>query len=139
MGLNLPCSLAVEELLFETIGETPLRQRKLKGLCDVVEPSTHPRRSVRLSEKASQARKAALVREGSLLISISDGDIGNFNYRIRKNETRENPTKLWDQGKQIGLVCRGDEKEVIQEYQSMEDSDLEFMKNITRGNLNGFL
>jgi len=131
--------LAVEELLFETIGETPLRQRKLKGLCDVVEPSTHPRRSVRLSEKASQARKAALVREGSLLISISDGDIGNFNYRIRKNETRENPTKLWDQGKQIGLVCRGDEKEVIQEYQSMEDSDLEFMKNITRGNLNGFL
>jgi len=131
--------LAVEESLFGTFAETPLRQRKMKGLCDVVEPSTHPRRSVRLSEKASQARKTALVREGSLPISISDRDIGNCNYRIQKIETRENPNKLWDQGKRIGLGCRDDEEEVIQEYQSMEDRDLEFMKSIAGGNLNGFL
>ena len=138
-GMNLPCSLAVEESFFGTIGETPLRRQKMKGFCDVVKPSTHPRRSVRLSEKASQARKSTLVREGSLPISISDGHIGNCNYRIRKNKTRENPTKLWDQGKQIGLVCRGDEEEVIQEYQCLEDKDLKFMKSIAEGSLNGFL
>ena len=39
----------------------------------------------------------------------------------------------------MGLVYRREEGEVIQEYQCMEDRDLEFMKSIIGGNLNGFL
>jgi len=129
-ALNLQCSLAAEETSFGSRCETPLRRRKMKGLCDLVVPSTHPRRSVRLSEKSSQVRKNLLAKEGSLSMSISDGDIGNCNSRLRDNEIREEPPKLWDQGKQIGLVFRGDKEEVIQEYQCMEDRDLEFMKSI---------
>ncbi|KAL9328115.1 hypothetical protein ACSQ67_003118 [Phaseolus vulgaris] len=55
--------------------ETPLRRRKMKGLHDLVESSTHLRRSVRLSEKSSQVRKGLLAGEGSLSMPISDGDI----------------------------------------------------------------
>ena len=138
-ALNLPCSLAVEDTNLGSRCETPLRRRKMKGLHDLVESSTHLRRSVRLSEKSSQVRKGLLAREGSLSMPISDGDIRNCNSRLRNNEIREEPTKLWDQGKQIGLVCRGEEEEVIQEYQCMEDRDLEFMESIVGGNLNGFL
>jgi len=138
-ALNLPCVLAVEDTNVESKCDTPLRRRKMKGLRDLVAPSTHPRRSLRLSEKSSQVRKELLAREGSLPLSISDGDIGNCNSRLRYNDMLEEPAKLWNQGKQIGLVCRKEEDEVIQEYQCMEDRDLEFLKSIAGGNLNGFL
>jgi len=138
-ALNLQCSLAAEETSFGSRCETPIRWRKMRGIHHLVEPSTHPRRSVRLSEKSVQVRKNLLAKEGSLSMSISDGDIGNCNSRFRDNGIREEPTKLWNQGKQIGLQCCGDEEEVIQEYQCMEDRDLEFMKSITGGNLKGFL
>jgi len=138
-NMNLPCLLVAEDTILGSRCETPLRRRKMKGLRDLVEPSTHPRRSVRLKEKSSQARKDLFTREGSLSMPLSDGDIGNCNSRLRNNESREEPTKLWDQGKQTGLVCRREEEEVIQEYQCLEDKDLEFMKSITEGNLNGFL
>jgi len=137
--LNLPCLLAAEDTIFGSKCETPLRRRKMKGLRNLVEPSTHPRRSLRLSEKSSQVKKDLLAREGSLSMSISNGDIGNCNSCLRYNEILEEPTKLWDQGKQIGLVCRKEEEEVIQEYHCMEDRDLEFMKSIAGCNLNGFL
>ncbi|KAL9276207.1 hypothetical protein ACSQ67_026249 [Phaseolus vulgaris] len=54
--LNLPC-LSSEDTNLVSKCETPLRWRKMKGLRDPVEPSTHPRRSVRLREKSSQGRK----------------------------------------------------------------------------------
>jgi len=113
--------LAAEETNFRSRCETPLRQSKMKGLRDLGEPSTHSRRSVRLSEKSSQVRKNLLAREGSLSMSISDGDIGNCNSHLLNNVIREDSTKLCDLGKQIGLACRGDEEEVIQEYQCMEE------------------
>jgi len=102
------------------------------------EPSTHPRRSVRLSERLSQARKEMLSREGSLSVSISDGDISNCNSHFQNPKIREEATKLWDLGKQFGLACRGDEEKVVQEYQCMEERDLEFMKNLAVGNINDF-
>jgi len=80
----------------------------MKGLSELGEPSTHPRRSVRLSERSSQARKELVLRIGSLTTSISDGDINNCNARVRNLEVREEPTKLWDLGKQIGLACHGE-------------------------------
>jgi len=111
----------------------------MKGLSELGEPSTHPRRSVRLSERSSQVRKELLPREGLLTTSISDGDINNCNARVCKPEIREEPGKLWDLGKQIGLACRGEEDDVVQEFQCMEVRYLKFLKNLEVGNLNGIM
>lgn len=91
---SLPCSLEVEVTNTRSRCDTPLHRSKMKGLHDLGEPSTHPRRSVRLSEKSSRARKELLTRGGSLMLSVSDGDFGNCNSRFRKTEFREEPTKL---------------------------------------------
>ena len=73
------------------------------------EPNTQPRRSVRLTERSSQARKELVPIIGSSTTSISDGDINNCNARVRNPEIREEPTKLWELEKQIGLACHGEE------------------------------
>jgi len=55
----------------------------MKGLSELVEPSTHPRQSMRLSEKLSQVRRNMMPGEGLPSVSISDGDITNCNARMR--------------------------------------------------------
>jgi len=114
------------------------RRGKKKRLSELGEPSTLPRRSVRLSEKTSQAREILLPSEGLPTTLISDGDINNCNACVRISGSSEEPTDLWVLGKQIGLACRGVEEEVVQEFQCMEDRDLEFEKNVEVGNLNAF-
>ena len=112
------------------------RQRKTNGLRELVEPNSHPRRSVRLSERMSQARKNLLSSEGLPIISISDGDIVNCNTRVRILGNREEPADIWGRGKQVGLVCRKEEEEVVHELQCMEDGDVEFMKKLEVGDHN---
>ncbi|KAL9318623.1 hypothetical protein ACSQ67_015140 [Phaseolus vulgaris] len=58
---SLPCSLEVEVTNTRSRCDTPLHRSKMKGLHDLGEPSTHPRRSVRPSEKSSRARKELLT------------------------------------------------------------------------------
>ncbi|KAL9318630.1 hypothetical protein ACSQ67_015147 [Phaseolus vulgaris] len=87
---NLQCSLVAEETSFGSRCETPIRRRKMRGIHDLVEPSTHPRRSVRPSEKSVQVRKNLLAKEGSLSMSISDGELGNCNARFRITESGGN-------------------------------------------------
>lgn len=40
-GMNLPCPLDAEETIMGSRCKTPPRRRKMKGLCDLGEPSTH--------------------------------------------------------------------------------------------------
>ena len=114
------------------------RRGKKKGLSELGKPSTLPRRSVRLSEKMSQAREALLLSEGLPATSISDGDINNCNARVRIPGSPEEPADLWVLRKQIRIACCGVEEEVVQEFKCMEDQDMEFKKNVEVGNLNAF-
>jgi len=137
--LKMPCSLDVEEVVEGSTRKTPPYRSKMKGLSELGEPNTHLRRSVRLSVRLSQVRKEMTPRAGSLTSSISDRDINNCNARVRNPRIREEPTNLWNLGKQIGLACRREEEEVVQEFQCVEERDLEFMKCLEVDNLNGFL
>jgi len=93
---------------------------------------------VRLSERLSQARKDLLPSEDLPIISISDGDISNCNARVCISGNREELANLWGLGKQIGLACRREEEEVVQEPQCMEERDMEFTKKLEVGNLKDF-
>ena len=108
----------------------------MKGMRELGEPNTLPRRSVRLSARTSQVRRNLLLNDGPVVTSISDGDINNCNTRIRSSGRSEEPADLWILGKQIGLACRQEEEEVVQELYCMEERDLEFMKNAEVGTLN---
>ena len=119
----------------------PSTRRKLrtKGMWEVGEPSTHPRRLVRIRARSSQVRKSASSKAGTLSATISDGDIINCNSRLRDPDVTEEPVKLWELGKHIGIVCRRIEEEVVQEYQSMEVRDVEFAQKIEEGVIKGLL
>ena len=82
-GLKLQGSFATEGVEVGRGSDNPSRQRKMKGLSELMEPSTHPRRSVRLSEKLAQVRRKMLSGEDLPSISISDGDISNCNAHMR--------------------------------------------------------
>ena len=137
--LKIPYLLDAEKVVEDNTSKTPLRRSKMKGLSELGEPSIHARRSVRLSARSSQARKELMLKAGSLTSSISDMNINNCNACVRNSEIREEPTNLWNLGKQIRLACHREEEEVVQEFQCMEERDLEFMKCLEVGNLNGFL
>jgi len=46
---------------------------------------------------------------------------------------------LWAIGKQTGLYCRGDEEEVVKEYDSMKVRESEVMNSRKEGKVNGVL
>ena len=112
------------------------RRGKMKGMRELGEPNTLPRRSVRLSARTSQVRRNLQLNDGPVVTSVSDGDINNCNTRIRSSGPSQKPADLWILGKQIGLACRREEEEVVQELFRMEERDMEFMKNAEVGNLN---
>jgi len=58
--------------------------------------------------------------------SISYRNINICNSRLVEPVNLAGPSKLWKVGKQVGIMCRGDEEEVVKEYGSMEDRDSEF-------------
>ena len=69
--------------------------------------------------------------------SISDRDINNCNIRWRPNRNLKEPSNLKGIGKQAGLTCHGNEKEVVKEYVCMEERDLEYVKGSKEGKKNG--
>jgi len=125
IGVNLH-DLSEEEEVAEvgTASKTQSRKCKLKALRELGDANTYPRQSVRLSEKTSQMKSDMLNREGMFSASISDGDINLCNARVHSPESREESDNLWAVGKRFGLACRGEEDEVVQEFISMEDSDV---------------
>jgi len=108
----------------------------MKGLGEMAEPSTLPRRSVRVWP--SQVRDSA-SKAGTLSATISDGDTIICNSRFRDLDVTEEPLKLWEMGKQMGIVCRRIEEEVVKEYQSMEARDVEFAQKLEEGVTKGLL
>jgi len=78
-------------------------------------------------------------RDGMSNASISDKDIINCNSRLYAPYNMAESSYLWAIGKQIGLYCRGDEEEVVKEYDSMEVRDSEVMNNRKEGKVNGVL
>jgi len=136
LDLNGLLETEEEERKLGSLCNISSRQRKIKGLREFVEPNSHPRRSVRLSERLSQARKNLLSSEGLPTISISDRDINNCNARVCISGNREEPANIWGLGKQIELACRREEEEVVQELQCMEERDMEFMKKLEVGDHN---
>jgi len=136
LDLNGLLETEVEERKLGSSCNNSSKQRKIKDLRESVEPNSHPRRSVRLSERMPQARKNLLISEGLPTISNSDGDINNCNTRTYISGNREEPANIWGLCKQVGLACRREEEEVVQELQCMEERDMEFMKNVEMGDHN---
>ena len=114
---------------------SPRGSLRTKGLGEMAEPSTLPRRSIRVWP--SQVRDSA-SKAGSFSATISDGDT-ICNSRFRDLDVTVEPLKLWEMGKQMGIVCRRIEEEVVKEYQSMEARDVEFSQKLEEGVTKGFL
>jgi len=98
-----------------------------------------PRQSVRISARTAQVGNTSLSIVGMNSTTIFYGDINNCNSCFRDSESMVEPSKLWEIGKQIGIICRGDEDEVAAEYQCMEEKESEVMKSFEEGNKNGLL
>ena len=118
---------------------SPPGRCRTKGLWEVGEPSTHPQRSARISARSNQVRNASFLKAGTFSASISDGDIAKCNSQFRDPEIRVESVKLWDLGKQLGIACRGVDEEVVQEMQSMELRDEEFIQRFEEGVKKGYL
>jgi len=118
---------------------TTQRRRKIKGLVDLEGSKSHPRRSVRIRIKCPQNALSFLSRQGMPTVSLSDGDIDNCNLRLREFDSPEEPIKLWEISRKVGIRCHKDEQEVIQEFSSLEERDLKTMSCVEEGKKRGFL
>jgi len=126
----------------EVVGKatkTTQRRRKMKGLTELGISHSHPRRSARLISRYSQAGISVQPRQGLSSVSLSDGDIGNCNIQLNVSESEEEPAKLWEISRRVGTMCRGDEKEAVNEYSNMEARDLEILKGAEEGRKDRFL
>jgi len=117
--------------------KSPPRQRKVKGLTELGESSSIPRRSARISKRQSLSESLPHLRGGKNSPSISNGDINNCNLRICDQGTGAKPFDLWDIGKLACLACQWDEKEVVKEYLCMEERNTEFVKGVKEGDKDG--
>ena len=119
-----------------SVSNSPSRRRKKKVLAELGEPSSHPRRSARISARLSKVDASSVYREGTPLASISDKDISNCNTRLCTSRILAESPNLWEIGKKVGLLCRGDEDEVINEYACMEVRDVEVLNIPKEGSKN---
>jgi len=108
---------------------TPTRQRKEKGLSDLRDACSMPRRSERISKRQFLSGPSG----GMNFPSLSDGDINKCNLRICDQGPGMDSSVLWDIGKIAGLACRGEEEEVINEYLRLEERDTEYAKGVEEG------
>jgi len=127
-----------EELMVRgLVNKSTPRKSKKKGLWELGEPSTHPRRSIRISDRAARLRNSSYSAE-TPTTTISDGDIFNCNARIYDLEVVEESGMLWEVGKRMGVACRREEVEVVKEYKCMEVRDAECMQRFEEGKKPGF-
>jgi len=137
-GGGLSSSPEEAEAIMGKLLKTPQRRRKKKGLLELGVSNSHPRRSTRLSTKSSQAGILSQSRQGMSSVYLSAGDIDNCNQWLFVSEPVAEPSKLWEISRRVGITCRLDEQEVIQEYSCLEARDLEFMKSVEEGKGDGF-
>ncbi|KAK8466456.1 hypothetical protein PHAVU_008G097350 [Phaseolus vulgaris] len=86
---------------------TPPRRRKLKGLFELGDSISFPRRSVRLISRRAKAISSSCDRDGMCSNSVSDGGVVNCNLRFAGPSITAEPTKLWEIGKNQGLNVGG--------------------------------
>jgi len=118
---------------------TNQRRRKIKGLVDLEGSMSHPRRSVRIRNKCPQSAFSSHSRQGMPAVSLSDGDIDNCNLRLRESDSPEEPVKLREISRRVGIRCRKDEHEVLQEYSYLEERDVKTMRCAEEGKKGGLL
>jgi len=111
----------------------------MKGLSELGVSNSHPRRSVRISIRSAQVGISSQTRRGMSLVSLSDGDINNCNLRLCDLDSSVDSSKLWEISRKVGINCRGDEQEVVNEYSCLEARDLEIMKSAEKGKKDSFL
>jgi len=125
--------LADEGEIGECKSANPQQQRKLKGLFDLGDASSRPRRSVRIMLRQSQSEGPSYQKAGTSSNSLSDGDFLNCNLRLCEPKISVESSKLWEIGKQSGIICRWDEEEVVKEYDFMEERDVQVMEKYEEG------
>jgi len=135
-GVLTSLMLGADGAIERTKSNSPPRRRKKKGLTELGDSCSYPKRSVRLSVRLPQARSIAHHIDGMSLASISDMDIYNYNSRLSESVNVVEPSRLWELGKQVGLKCLGDEEQVVKEYVRMEDWDSEFVLRTKMGGKN---
>jgi len=116
---------------------SPVRRKK-KGLAELGDSSSQPRRSVRINERLTQVGFPYNHKDRMPLVSISDKDISNCNTRLNASSLLAEPTKLWEIGKHVGVRWRREGEEVIKEYESMEEKDSDILECTKEGNKSGF-
>ena len=126
-----------EEFREKSRSNTLPYRRKKKGLAELWESFSHPRRFIRISERVSKAGSSSSFRDEALSNTVSDRDIKNCNIRWRSNRILGEPSNLWGIGKQAGIICHGDEEEVVKEYVCRKERDLEYVKGSKEGKKNG--
>ena len=119
--------------------KTYQRRRKTKGLVDLDCSMSHPRRSVRIRNKCPQSAFSTHSRQGLPAVSLSDGDIDNCNLRLRESDSSEEPVKLWEISRKVGIRCRKDEQEVLQVFLFLEERDVKTMRSAEEGKKGGLL
>jgi len=117
----------VDGARMKSSSNSPPRRRKKKGIAELGDSCPQLRRSTRLSVKHLQGGLLPCSREGQSSISISDTAIRNCNSRWCDPVKVDEPARLWEVGKQAGLKCRGEEKEVSEEFGRMEVRDEEVL------------
>jgi len=122
-----------ESMLMGRSTKTYQRRRKTKGLLDLGDAKSHPRRSVRISSRNKQVNNYSLSRHGLTSVSLSDGDIDNCNTRLGDAVSPVASAKLWEISRRVGITCQGDEQQVLNEYSSLEARDLQFMESLAEG------
>jgi len=91
---SLPHSLEDGGAKERSKSNSPPRRRKKKGLFDLGEPFSHPRRSARLNKRFSQASTSSNRRDVISLASISDRDIKNWNSRLYASRNMEESSEV---------------------------------------------
>ncbi|GAB4858694.1 hypothetical protein Ancab_010168 [Ancistrocladus abbreviatus] len=84
-----------------------------------------------LGSKNKGKKNHSLIGDGAAGDSLSDGNIVNMNRIIVQSHDKLGIAEIWDIGKQLGLSYLGDDAEIIQRIQILEDQD----KNTTAQNV----
>ncbi|KAL9298086.1 hypothetical protein ACSQ67_023982 [Phaseolus vulgaris] len=59
------------------------------------------------SERAGrEVHSQPILDKVCLVVSLSDGDIDNCNPRLRESDSSEEPVKLWEISRKVGIRCR---------------------------------
>jgi len=70
--------------------------------------------------------------------TLTDGDFGICNDKFWNVEFTDEPSKLWELGKILGVSCCREENAVIEEIERIEDRDAEVKKKDEEGNEGGY-